>query len=144
MFVLEKRMSILKRKVDKGFDHIHSILCAMTHYQKKLLCTWISELPADPVKQYNKIVILSKIGMSRTLYYLYIGSYDFGMGEIRRQEQDESDAKLIKEVFDYKGFKKGSRQIYMLLPKLTRRHLQSPFTSDPLDQKSHIYTNILE
>jgi len=117
--ILRNRMMLLMEYAEKGFERIRGILPALSHYQKKLLCQWISKLPPDPGHAYNKSVILSKICMSRTLYYLYVGSDDFGMGEIRKQEQDESDAKLIKEVVDYKGFKKGSRQIYMLLPKIT-------------------------
>lgn len=95
----------------------------MSHYQKKLLCKWISEIPQDPGKQYNRSVIISKIGMSRTLFYMYTGSDDFGMGEVKRQESDDADAELIKKAAYYKGIKKGSRQIYMLLPKLTGKKI---------------------
>lgn len=117
--ILRNRMTLLTEYAEKGFARIRSILPGMTHYQKKLLCQWISKLPKDPGCIYNKSVILSKIGMSRTLYYLYIRDKDFGMAEIKKQKQDDKDIKAIRKVVDYKGFKKGSRQVYMLLPKLT-------------------------
>ena len=44
---------------------------------------------------------------------LYYGSYG--------EEADKQDAELIRKVMEYKGFRKGSRQIYMLLPRLTGR-----------------------
>ena len=117
--LLKNRFYLLMDNANKEFERIKSILPGMTHYQKKLLCQWISNLPSDPGKRFNKSVILAKIGMSRTLYYMYVGSSDFGMAGIKKKEQDDVDATLIKQVVDYKGFKKGSRQIYMLLPKLT-------------------------
>ena len=117
--LLKNRVNLLIDYANKGFEKIRSILPGMTHYQKKLLCQWISILPSDPGHVYNKSIILSKIGMSRTLYYLYINDKDFGMSEIKRQKQDDKDIKAIKKVLDYKGFKKGSRQVYILLPKLT-------------------------
>ena len=95
--LLKKRMLLLIEYADKGFDRIRSILPGMTHYQKKHLCMWVSKLPPDPGHMYNKSVIVSKIGMSRTLYYHYINDKDFGMGEIKKQKQDDKDVKAIKK-----------------------------------------------
>ena len=117
--ILRNRMVLLMDYAEKGFERIHATLPGMTRHQKKILCQWISKLPPDPGHMYNKSFILSKIGMNRTSYYLYINDKDFGMSEIRRQKQDDKDIKVLKKVIEYKGFKKGSRQIYMLLPKLT-------------------------
>lgn len=42
---------------------------------------------------------------------------------MERISQDKRDADLIRQVMEYKGFAKGSRQIYMMLPSLTGKRL---------------------
>lgn len=39
-----------------------------------------------------------------------------------KDKQDEIDFQCIKKVMDYKGFKKGSRTIYMMLPGMCGVH----------------------
>lgn len=39
-----------------------------------------------------------------------------------KDKQDEIDFQYIKKVMDYKGFKKGSRTIYMMLPGICGVH----------------------
>ncbi|WP_367117721.1 IS3 family transposase, partial [uncultured Catenibacterium sp.] len=39
-----------------------------------------------------------------------------------KERQDEIDFEYIKKVIDYKGFRKGTRTIYMMLPDICGVH----------------------
>ena len=121
--ILRRRLSALEGLAKEGFQKISALVPALRHHQKKQVCLWVEGLPSDPEHVFTKKEILRQIGIHRSVYYQYIGDPGFGMGEIRKKEQDEADARLIKMTIDYKGFRKGSRQIYMLLPRLTGRHI---------------------
>ena len=78
---------------------------------------WIKELPHDRY-DYSIQSILKKIGLSRSSYYSILSNDNYGM----KDKQDEIDFQYIKTVMDYKGFKKGSRTIYMMLPGMCGVH----------------------
>ena len=117
--VLRKRELALIKLADAGFDSTTRKYQSFNHLQKKRLCQWIESLPKDPGHIYTKAEILRRIGISKSVYYLYVNKPGFGLGEVRKEEADKQDAELIRKVMEYKGFRKGSRQIYMLLPRLT-------------------------
>ena len=100
------------------FNRLRNNLPHYTFNQKKVLCMWIKDLPHDRY-DYSIQSILKKIGLSRSSYYYSILSNDnYGM----KDKQDEIDFQHIKTVIDYKGFKKGSRTIYMMLPGMCGVH----------------------
>ena len=99
------------------FNRLRDNLPQYTFEQKKELCKWIKELPHDRY-DYSIQSILKKIGLSRSSYYSILSNDNYGM----KDKQDEIDFKLIKKVIDYKGFKKGSRIIYMMLPGMCGVH----------------------
>ena len=82
------------------FNRLRNNLPHYTFNQKKVLCMWI------------------KIGLSRSSYYSILSNDNYGM----KDKQDEIDFQHIKTVIDYKGFKKGSRTIYMMLPGMCGVH----------------------
>ena len=57
-------------------------------------------------------------GVSRSGYYAWIGSADLRM---QREETDLRDFALIKAAYEFRGYKKGARSIYMRL-----LHLENP------------------
>lgn len=57
-------------------------------------------------------------GVSRSGYYAWI---DAAPGRKTREETDASDFVLIKQAYDYRGYKKGAKSIYMRL-----LHLEPP------------------
>ena len=117
--VLRRRERALERLVGEGFLKLAGDLPAMTRLQKKRICLWIEGLPRDPGHRYSKAAIIRKLGITRSVYYLYVRDGDFGLGDVRKAEADTRDAQTIQMVFEYRGFRKGSRLVYMLLPRLT-------------------------
>ena len=99
------------------FNRLRNNLPHYTFEQKKVLCMWIKELPHDRY-DYSIQSILKKIGLSRSSYYSILSNDNYGM----KDKQDEIDFQYIKKVIDYKGFKKGSRIIYMMLPGMCGVH----------------------
>lgn len=110
MRALEKLSLMYFNKLRKNLPHY-------TFEQKKALCMWIKELPHDRY-DYSIQSILKKIGLSRSSYYSILSNDNYGM----KDKQDEIDFQHIKKVMDYKGFKKGSRTIYMMLPGMCGVH----------------------
>ena len=99
------------------FNRLRNNLPQYTFEQKKALCMWIKKLPHDRY-DYSIQSILKKIGLSRSSYYSILSNDNYGM----KDKQDEIDFQYIKTVMDYKGFKKGSRTIYMMLPGMCGVH----------------------
>lgn len=99
------------------FNRLRNNLPHYTFNQKKVLCMWIKDLPHDRY-DYSIQSILKKIGLSRSSYYSILSNDNYGM----KDKQDEIDFQYIKKVMEYKGFKKGSRTIYMMLPGMCGVH----------------------
>lgn len=111
------KMRALEKLSLMYFNRLRNNLPHYTFEQKKVLCMWIKELPHDRY-DYSVQSILKKIGLSRSSYYSIISNDNYGM----KDKQDEIDFQYIKKVIDYKGFKKGSRTIYMMLPGMCGVH----------------------
>ena len=111
------KMRALEKLSLMYFNRLRNNLPHYTFEQKKVLCTWIKELPHDRY-DYSIQSILKKIGLSRSSYYSILSNDNYGM----KDKQDEIDFQHIKKVMDYKGFKKGSRTIYMMLPGMCGVH----------------------
>ena len=111
------KMRALEKLSLMYFNRLRNNLPQYTFEQKKVLCTWIKELPHDRY-DYSIQSILKKIGLSRSSYYSILSNDNYGM----KDKQDEIDFQHIKKVMDYKGFKKGSRTIYMMLPGMCGVH----------------------
>lgn len=121
--ILRNRMDALDSIAEKGFIRIGDIVPSMSVLGRKALCRWLQELPSDPGQKYTIKYALSLIGISRASYYDILKNKSYGQAVIKRSEKDKQDADLIRKVMEYKGFSKGSRQIYMLLPDLTGQKL---------------------
>ena len=111
------KMRALEKLSLMYFNRLRNNLPHYTFEQKKVLCKWIKELPHDRY-DYSVQSILKKIGLSRSSYYSILSNDNYGM----KDKQDEIDFQYIKKVMDYKGFKKGSRTIYMMLPGMCGVH----------------------
>lgn len=121
--VLCRRETALVKAVSAGYDKIRGILSHARPSEKKKICQLLDSLPRDPANEFTKREILKSIGMSKTSYYMYVGKEDFGTADAARLEQDEKDVSDVRLVFEYKGFRKGYRQVYMLFPRLMGRKL---------------------
>ena len=111
------KIQVLEKLSLMYFNRLRDNLPHYNFEQKKALCKWIKELPHDRY-DYSIQSILKKIGLSRSSYYSILSNDNYGM----KDKQDEIDFQYIKTVMDYKGFKKGSRTIYMMLPGMCGMH----------------------
>ena len=115
--IQHNRMRALEKLSMMYFERIRKILPSLTPEQKKALCIWIRDLPHDRY-DYSIRSILKRIGISKSSYYSILSDDNYGMKEM----QDEIDFQHIRKVMDYKGFRKGTRTIYMMLPDICGVH----------------------
>ena len=121
--IQQRRYRKLTELVEERFRKIREEeLPAMDFIQKKKLCYWIQGYPIDPMKIVNTSYLLKKIGISRSSYYSILRNNSYGISQKMRDEQDDKDIEIIKTVMDYRGFRKGIRQIYMMMDDLTGYH----------------------
>ena len=111
------RMRALEKLSMMHFDSIRKCIPYLTSEQKKALCIWIRDLPHDRY-DYSIRSILKRIGISKSSYYSILSNNNYGM----KERQDEIDFEYIRKVMDYKGFRKGTRTIYMMLPDICGVH----------------------
>ena len=114
------RFVAMQRILDIELTEISEKFKQMSPPEKKKLCEVIDELPRDPVGEYSTQALRDKIGISQTLYYKYLRQERYGM---KKADKAASDIEAVRQVFDYKGFSKGSRQIYMLMPRIVGRKM---------------------
>ena len=121
--IQQRRYRKLTELVEERFRKIREEeLPAMDYIQKKKLCYWIQGYPIDPMKIVNTSYLLKKIGISRSSYYSILRNNSYGISQKMRDEQDDKDIEIIKRVMDYRGFRKGIRQIYMMMDDVTGYH----------------------
>lgn len=104
--------------IDTGFTKCRECIPHLSCQKRKALCQLIQKIPVDVERTYTKRAILNKVGISKTSYYAILQNEAYGMREQRQYEQDAEDIESIKQVMDYKGYPKGSRQITMMMPRL--------------------------
>lgn len=118
-FVLRRRIASLDALADKEFERIRALLPRLTRAGKKELCLALSRLPEDPEHVYTTKEVLKKAGISRSAYYKYVSDPGYGLGGAKKREKDQRYKGAVRRAFFYKGFRKGARQICMLVPRLT-------------------------
>jgi len=74
------------------------------------------EVIRDTLSQGNNSLAVSSLcelaGVSRSGYYRWMDAED---SRIRREQKDEADFELILKAYQYRGYDKGARSIYMRL-----------------------------
>ena len=116
-----KRYRMLQAQTEKAFEQIRSAAASLRPLQKKQLCLDLSGYPTREEYPCGMSIrqILEKAGISKTVYYRAINDKSYGLSEERRAASDREDLAKIIMVMEYKGFGKGVRQIYMMMPDLT-------------------------
>ncbi|MBQ6455834.1 MAG: IS3 family transposase, partial [Mogibacterium sp.] len=119
--IQSNRMQALTQYTEKQFGEMKCQIRNLIPLQKKELCRQIAEYPTslNYPHGYSLREILSKIGISKTTYYKALGCSGYGMAEELRRERDARDLEIVMRVATYKGFEKGIRQIYMMMPDIT-------------------------
>ena len=119
--ILQRRESALLKLVERNYELIAVSVPFLSGRAKKILCLWIESLPKDPAHVYKKKTLIRKLGFTSSVYYSYVKEPDYGLGEERKIKADMADAEIIKKVMDYRGFRKGARMIFMLMPRIMNR-----------------------
>lgn len=112
------RYVMMHRLVEEALEDVKERFQQMTPPEKKRVCEIIDQLPRDT--EYTNKFIRDRLGISQTAYYKYLRRERYGM---EKTEKALSDIEAVRKVYEYKGFKKGSRQIYMLMPKIVGRKI---------------------
>lgn len=115
------RLPALCRCVEDGFKKIRELSVGLSPIHKKQLCQIISGYPTkhDHPCGYSFREILCKVGIPKTVYYKALSNGRYGLADKIRKEKDALDLEKLIWVVEYKGFEKGIRQIYMMMPDLT-------------------------
>jgi len=119
LMIQAKRMNAMSRMIADNFRDIGNRLSELNIDKRRLFCRWINELPRDPWGFYTQKRILEKTGMSKSTYYEILNNEEYGCSAKRKANQDEEDIELIRQVLYYKGYEKGIRQVYMMMPEIT-------------------------
>lgn len=116
--IQRNRLTVLKKVIDSNFMKTKNELPTYPKLKRKALCIWISSLPKDD--EYTITAILEKVGISRSNYYAILKNDDYGTYEYIKNKKDDEDIIHIENVIKYKDIPKGSRMIYMMLPRLEK------------------------
>ena len=117
--ILRNRQQVMAVCVRKGFATLKNQFPKLDIESKRRFCKWIDGLPRDCYGFYTKGRVLELTGISKSTYYALLNDDDYGTSVIIKAHQDDLDVEVIRQVLAYKGFEKGIRQVYMLMPKVT-------------------------
>lgn len=113
--ILARRMKLMESLVTDVLKEIGGQVKDMAPWERKDLCRTIRDFPEDPMGVFSLNNILALTGISHTSYYNYIGKENYGLSI---EERDARDEGIVRRAFEYKGYRKGARMVYMLIPKL--------------------------
>lgn len=114
-YILRRRMIALESVVETGFKSIGEMMPTLDKSGKKMVCEWVRDFPRD--KKFSLKYILSSLGITPSYYYSVLRNENYG----EPSKKVEDDIALVRMVVEYKGFRKGSRQVKMLMKTLTGR-----------------------
>ena len=114
------RFAALRRIAEANFTQIRHAVRKLPPSGKKTICRQVAAYPVADSKGYGCGLrqVLEGIGISKSTYYRALYDPGYGKAEERRKEQDHEDLEKVVMVMEYKGFEKGVRQIYMMMPDL--------------------------
>lgn len=113
--ILFRRMSAMEKMVDDLLCQIGTNIKQLSSRQKKELCQLLNEFPRDPCGHLTKAYICRVLHITVNSFYMYTHSKVYG---ITTDFYDQRDEEYVRKAFEYKGYPKGARQVYMLIPRL--------------------------
>lgn len=139
--IWQSRLSLMEDTIAENFKRIRDILPDMGIEKRRKLAEGIDSLPRDPWGHYTTRRVLDIIGMPKSTYYELLHNENYGNGAARRAMRDDEDILLVRKVAEYKGYKKGYRQICMMMEDVTGKTM-SPHRVLYLMRKYGMRTNI--
>ncbi len=135
------RMKLLENEIQNNFSRLNKIYHSSNVLVKKTICQWVAALASNKTLRLTIAEIRAQINIPKTTYHRLAYSYKLETYAEKRNKQDDIDIETIKFVMSYKGFNKGIRQIYMLMPKITDQNF-SIYKIRRLMKKYDISSNI--
>lgn len=111
---------ILKSRLDKGFELTRSLWPVMKCDEKHQVCQMI-QAGTRQEDGFSLSSLLEVSGIPRSSWYRHINSASKPAQTTKREQKDKEDLEEIRKIVDYKGFKKGSRQIRLQFQNATGR-----------------------
>ena len=118
--VMWNRMAETDRLVRTRLLEIGSCSTEIKPRERRDICLMLDSFPKDPWNIYTKSLVIKLAGVSRDCFYGYLRNEKRGLGV---DERDAIDEKYVRHAFEYKGYKKGVRMVYMLIPTLSGRKI---------------------
>ena len=119
--IRRRKVRELDLLVQKQFQDLGSGFIKMDMKSRRRFCRYLQELPRDTAGFYTIARIRELTGIPKSTYYAILNDENYGRAAEKRGADDEEDIELIRQVLAYKGYEKGIRQVYMLMPKVTGR-----------------------
>ena len=135
------RLQLMSECIEANFTELRTMVSELSISGKRRIAEWVSGLPRDPWKKYTTRRILAIIGMPKSTYYELLNNENYGTGSSRREMRDDEDILLVQQVAEYKGYKKGYRQISMMMEDVTGK-IMSPHRVLYLMRKYGMRTDI--
>ena len=139
--IWRRRLQLMSECIEANFTELRTKVSDLSISGKRRIAEWVSSLPRDPWRKYTTRRILEIIGMPKSTYYELLNNENYGTGARRREMRDDEDILFIQYVAEYKGYKKGYRQISMMMEDVTGKTM-SPHRVLYLMHKYGMRTNI--
>lgn len=110
------QLLLMEKAAEQSCKRMSALFAKTPTKARKEICLWLSRLPEYPGRSYNTRDLLAMCGISKSIYYRYVNDRKYGMRIVDRQA---ADIRIIRAAFDYKGYGKGARQVYMLISRLS-------------------------
>lgn len=111
---------ILKSRLDKGFEFTRSLWPVMKYDDKRQICQMV-QFGIKQEDGFSLSSLLEVSGIPRSSWYRLINVTDQPGAATKREQKDKEDMEEIRKIVDYKGFKKGSRQVRLQFQSATGR-----------------------
>lgn len=122
--IQRNRINALQDIAEQNFTKLREAFSQITHLKKKRVCEWIrDEVPKEKHGKNSLRGILKSIGISKSFYYNVLSDEAYEAKAQEREERKHADMLTVRQVAEYGGYPKGSRQIYMQMKTLTGRHM---------------------
>lgn len=118
---LKRYILLLHNRTSKGFSQISSVWKKLDCHEKRSVCS-IIQAGTGP-DGFTLDSLLKACSIPRSSWYGITSNPDYGQSLSKRKEQEKADLKDIKDILEYKGFKKGSRQIKLQLEQKKNRKI---------------------
>ena len=112
LVILTKLNAAYETLIEREYRLIGERARTMARPDLKELCKWIKGRPRDPGGKFTIRHILSLVGISSNSFYCYNRIERYGL---TLDEKDRLDGAYVRQAFEYKGYKKGCRQVTMVL-----------------------------